>query len=137
MYMGRLGVLLIAVALVTGIVSCAAGSYSLAIVSTEGGSVSVPGEGMFTYNEGTVVTLAAEPEEGYYFVSWTGDVASIAGVNAAATAVTMNADYSIMANFVKGWLAFPNPDVGASIRGDISERGYLFPSDVQDHNPLH
>ncbi len=128
---------MIAVALIAGVVSCAAGSCSLAIASTEGGSVTRPGEGMFSYDNGRVVTLTAEPEEGCYFVCWTGDVGTVADVNTAATTLTMNADYSIMANFVEGWLAFPNSNVGASIRGDISERGYLFPSDVQDHNPLH
>ena len=135
--MGKVCILLIAVALIAGVVGCAAESYSLTVATTEGGSVTRPGEGIFNYDEGTVVTLTAEPEEGYYFVCWTGDVGTVAEVNAAATAVTMNADYSMMANFVEGWPTFPNPDIGGSIRGDISDRGYLFPSDVQDHNPFH
>jgi uncharacterized repeat protein (TIGR02543 family) len=37
--------------------------------------------------------------EGYLFDEWTGDVATIVDVNAAA--ITMNGDYSITANFVK------------------------------------
>jgi len=133
----RVDILVIAVALIAGIVGCDGESYALVIASTEGGSVTAPRQGIFIYDEGTVVNLTAEAEEGYYFVSWTGDVATIADVNAATTTVTMNADYSIMANFVETWAAFPNPDVGAAIRGDIVERGYLFPSDVQDHNPFH
>jgi len=54
---------------------------------------------VFTYDEGTVVDLVAEPEEGYRFDAWTGDVGTIADVNAAATTITMNGDYAITANF--------------------------------------
>ena len=73
--------------------------YALAINSTNGGSVTIPGEGTFKYDAGTVVGLAAEAEEGYRFVNWTGDVDIIANVNAAETTITMNGDYSITANF--------------------------------------
>ena len=74
--------------------------YDLIISSTEGGSVTEPGEGTFTYDEGTVVDLVAEPEAGYYFVNWTGDVGTIGNANDATTTITMNGDYSITANFV-------------------------------------
>jgi len=74
--------------------------YSLIITSTEGGEVTEPGEGVFSYDEGTVVGLVAEAEESYQFVNWTGDVGTIADVNAAATTITMNGGYSITANFV-------------------------------------
>jgi hypothetical protein len=73
--------------------------YDLTISSTEGGSVIEPGEGVFTYDEGTVVDLVAEAEEGYRFVEWTGDVGTVADVHAATTTITMNGDYSITANF--------------------------------------
>jgi hypothetical protein len=76
-------------------------SNNLSISSTEGGSVTEPGEGMFTYDEGTVVDLIATPSEGYRFVEWTGDVGTIADVYAATTSITMNGDYSITAEFVK------------------------------------
>jgi alpha-tubulin suppressor-like RCC1 family protein len=75
--------------------------YDLTIASTAGGSVTTPGEGVFTYDEGTVVNLIAEPDAGYLFSSWTGDVGTITNVNAAATTITMSSDYSITANF--GW----------------------------------
>jgi len=74
--------------------------YDLTINSTAGGSVTTPGEGTSTYDEGTVVNLAAEAEEGYCFVEWTGDVSTIADVYAAATTITMSSNYSITANFV-------------------------------------
>jgi uncharacterized repeat protein (TIGR02543 family) len=73
--------------------------YSITISSTEGGSVTVPGEGTFTYDEGTVVDLVAEADAHYQFVKWTGDVGTIADVNATITTITMNGDYSITANF--------------------------------------
>ncbi|MDH4067866.1 MAG: hypothetical protein OEU97_02915, partial [Dehalococcoidia bacterium] len=49
----------------------------------------------------TVVDLVAAPDSGYRFVNWTGDVATIGNITAAATNITMNGDYSITANFVK------------------------------------
>ena len=73
--------------------------YALAINSTDGGSVTTPGEETFTYDAGTVVDLVAEVEEGYQFVNWTGDVNAIADVDAAATTITMSGNYSITANF--------------------------------------
>jgi uncharacterized repeat protein (TIGR02543 family) len=77
------------------------GKVALTTSSTAGGSVTTPGEGAFTYDGGTVVDLVAEAEEGYRFVNWTGDVGTIANVNAASTTITMNDDYSITANFVE------------------------------------
>jgi len=76
-----------------------AGQYSLTISSTAGGSVTLPGEGAFTYDAGTVVSLAATPASGYQFVNWTGNVGTIANVNAASTTITMNDSYSIRASF--------------------------------------
>jgi len=73
--------------------------YTLTIFSTPGGSVTEPGEGTHTYDEGIVQNLVAEPEEGYRFVCWTGDVGTIANVYAAQTIITMNDDYSITARF--------------------------------------
>jgi hypothetical protein len=73
--------------------------FDLTISSTAGGTVTAPGEGTFTYDQGTGVNLVAEAEEGYQFVNWTGDVDAIVHVDAASTNITMNGDYSITANF--------------------------------------
>jgi len=73
--------------------------YHLTISSTAGGSVILPGEGAFQYEEGTVVSLAAEADEGYRFVRWTGDVGSIGDADAAETTIVMNGDHSITADF--------------------------------------
>lgn len=73
--------------------------HRLAINSTEGGIVTAPGVGVFTYDEGTIVDLVAEVDEGYFFLEWTGNVSTVANVHAASTNITMNDDYEITANF--------------------------------------
>ena len=98
-YFAKIGILLIVVALVAGIISCNGGvTYDLTIDSTAGG-VTTPAEGTHTYDVRTVVDLVATPDCGYVFVNWTGDTGQIDDVNAAATNITMSADYSITANF--------------------------------------
>jgi len=71
----------------------------LSISSTVGGDVTRPGEGAFVYHPGRRLNLIAGAETGYRFVNWTGDVDTIANVNAAQTSVVMNDSYSITANF--------------------------------------
>jgi hypothetical protein len=75
--------------------------YRLTISSTAGGWVTVPGEGTFTYDAGAVVNIVANPTRGYRFVNWTGDVSTIADMNATSTMITMDGHYSITANFNK------------------------------------
>ena len=87
----------------------------LTISSTEGGSVTTPGEGVFTYDDGTVVDLVAEAEEGYRFDEWTGNVSTIADVYAAATNITMNGDYSITAEFIKRYDLTTDSTDGGSV----------------------
>jgi len=78
------------------------GKVTLTVSSTDGGSVTAPGEATFAYDEGTVVNLEAEPEEGYSFVKWIGDVDGMADVTAVSTTITMNDNYSITATFKFG-----------------------------------
>jgi hypothetical protein len=99
-------------------------TYDLTTSSTEGGSVTEPGENTFTYDEGTVVDLIATPGEGYRFVEWTGDVGTIADVNAATTTITMDGDYSITANFVKQY----DLTIDSTVGGNVTTPGEgLFP----------
>jgi len=98
--------LAIALAISVSLIGCTAEApeiteYNLTISNTEGGSVTTPGQGTgsFTYDEGEVVNLVAEPDKGYEFVNWTGDVGTVTNVNAASTTITMNDDYSVTANF--------------------------------------
>ena len=75
--------------------------YTLTIASTEGGSVTDPGEGTFTYIEDEVVDLEAVADTGYIFTGWTGDTGEIDDTDAASTFITMNDDYSVTASFVE------------------------------------
>jgi uncharacterized protein YkwD len=103
--MKRIGILLIVVALMAATAGCTGvgGSYGespvLTITSTAGGSVVTPGEGIFVCAEGQVVSLLAQPAEGYEFVYWTGNVGTVANVTAASTTITTNDRCSIQANF--------------------------------------
>ena len=107
--MKRIGSFLIVAALIAVMAGCSVVSpsggpeyeepYTLSITSTIGGSVTNPGEGIFTCSEGAVINLLAEPEEGYQFTNWTGDVGTIANVNAALTTIAVSASQSIRANF--------------------------------------
>jgi len=90
--------------------------YDLTIDSTAGGNVSAPGEGLFPdYDAGTVVDLVAEAKEGYEFVNWTGDVSTIADVYNAESTITMNGDYSIMAEFAPVYDLTISSSAGGSV----------------------
>jgi uncharacterized protein YkwD len=109
--MKRIGSFLIALALIAAMAGCTVvspsggpdygESYTLTITSSAGGSVTNPGEGTFTCAEGEVVNLFALPEPGYQFTNWTGNVGTIAYVNASITTITANDNYSIRANFLE------------------------------------
>jgi len=75
---------------------------TLTTSSTPGGWISNPGEGVFDYDEGTVVSLTAQASGGYAFLTWTGtavDAGKVADATSAGTTVTMDADYTLVANF--------------------------------------
>lgn len=144
--MRRFSVFLVVVVLVVGIVACGGPvQYSLTISTTEGGEITTPSEGTSSYEEETDVALVAFPHSGYRFVSWTGDVDTIADISAASTTVTMSADCSITANFVKqydltisstdgGSVTMPGEDIFACDEGEVvnlvaeAEEGYHFVS---------
>jgi len=71
----------------------------LVISSTAGGSVASPGEGTFSYAEGTFVELWAKAECGHRFVGWSGDVDTVASARAGETIIRVNGNYSITASF--------------------------------------
>jgi hypothetical protein len=68
-------------------------SYTLTINTNGNGTVTGAG----TYEEGTVVDIMATPDEGWVFLSWSGDVAD---PNAASTTVTMDGNKTVTANFI-------------------------------------
>ena len=120
------GILLIVAILLAGVAACdgagaVANTYQLAVSSASGGSVPTPGAGTFTYDAGMVVQLVATPDDGYQFLSWTGATQGIANPSAAATTITMNDNYAIVANFdIEG---ADNPGDGGSSGGDPSGGG--------------
>jgi len=73
--------------------------YVLAIESTEGGSVTCPGEGEFEVYHGEVVPLSAEAEDCHRFLRWTGDIETIADPYSEDTQIEMMEPYSIKAEF--------------------------------------
>jgi len=111
-YLAMASTFLIVLALIAGVAGCDGGggseTYELTIASTSGGSVTDPGEGVYTYDEGTVVRLIAGADGDYQFASWTGDVGTITNINTATTNITMNGDYSITAEFAYVPLSVPS-----------------------------
>jgi hypothetical protein len=73
--------------------------YTLTYTAGLNGSITAPATSPTSHSSGTSVTITAVPVAGYHFVNWTGDVSTVANVNAATTTITMNGDYSITANF--------------------------------------
>jgi hypothetical protein len=126
-YVARVGIFLIMVALMVGVIGCGGGvEYNLTITSTAGGSVATPGEDTYTCDEGEVVNLVAEAEEGYYFVEWTGDVSNVADVKDASTTITMKDDYSITATFaVKQYNLVIHSTEGGSVTTP-GENAYIY-----------
>ena len=101
-YVPAMSIFLVIVALTVGIVGCDDGGsepYTLTIASTAGGSVTTPGEGTFTYDEGTVVNLVATADDGYGFQAWIGDTEGVADPGSHTTTMILSQDSSITANF--------------------------------------
>jgi subtilisin family serine protease len=86
----------------TVIANFAVSQMTLTSSSSGNGNVTVPGEGTFQYNYGTIVNLAASPATGFHFVNWTGTgvtAGKVANPNLAAATITMEGNYSVIANF--------------------------------------
>ncbi len=80
------------------------GYRSLAISSTEGGQVSVPGEDVYNFSPGTIVNLEADAQDEYHFLNWSGsavDAGKVADPNSATTTVIVDAHYTLVANFLR------------------------------------
>ncbi len=97
--MKRFAIFLLTVSLIAAVTGCAGVRYDLSISSTAGGSVVTPGEGVSSYEQGTVVSLVASPASGYQFFNWLGNVGAVDNVSSPSTTITMNDSYSIIASF--------------------------------------
>ena len=96
---------------------------TLAISSTAGGSVTMPGEGAFPYDHGTSAAVTAAPDDNYHFVAWTGtavDAGKVGDAGSASTAVTVDADYTLEALFAIDQRAL---SLSSSVGGNVSMPG--------------
>ncbi len=111
----------------TGWCGTAVGTYALTTSSTAGGSVTVPGEGIFSYDSGSSVLVVAVAATNHDFTGWTGAAVTagkVADPGAASTTVTMDADYTLMANFSPIVLIDPRTvTVSSSDGGAVSVPG--------------
>jgi uncharacterized repeat protein (TIGR02543 family) len=91
--------------------------YELTISSTAGGSVTIPGEGVFPYYAGAQVHLLAEPEAGHQFIGWTAPAGTFSDETAEETNFTMPAEaVTITASFEE----VPLPTVTTQAATDIT-----------------
>ncbi len=72
--------------------------HTLTIAAGSGGTTN-PVPGTYTHDYGTQVQVTAEPNDGYQFNGWTGDVPS-GDENDNPVTITMDADKSITATFI-------------------------------------
>jgi hypothetical protein len=99
-------------------------TYTLATNATNGSiSLNPPGG---VYTTGTVVTVTANPNTGYAFGNWSGDLSG--SVN--PTTITMNGNKSVTANFS---VLPPGSQTVLFVVGDANSMG---PSDIAIHNRL-
>ncbi|RPH38935.1 MAG: hypothetical protein EHM87_24905, partial [Burkholderiales bacterium] len=78
------------------------GQRILICSSTEGGSVTQPGEGTFLYGNSTDVNITATPDTHFHFVNWTGTgvvADKVANPNSVSTTIRMDNAYTLVANF--------------------------------------
>ncbi len=70
--------------------------YQLTVAASTGGTTS-PSPGIYSYEEGTEVTLKAVADSNYKFVTWSGDISDTNN----PTTITMDSNISITANFAQ------------------------------------
>ncbi len=73
-------------------------SYTLTAVSSSGGSVTQPGQGVLLFHAGAVVTLVARADAGWTFDHWTGDVED---ASSPTTTIMMSQSQAVTAIFVR------------------------------------
>ena len=102
-YIAKIGMLLIAVALVAAIVSCnGVATYELTMAENPvAGGTATDETGTSPYPAGTDVSIKTVATSPYQFFKWTAPAGTFADENAATTTFTMPAeDVTATANFV-------------------------------------
>lgn len=100
--------------------------HTLTLSSGEGGAVANPGEGAFEFDESTIVFVSALADDGYRFLNWTGTAVNAGVVEDSASAntkVTMNANYTLTANFIAGPAVQRTLTVSAGKGGSVVDPG--------------
>jgi len=69
---------------------------AVTITSGVGGTVTAPGEGTFTYQNGELVRLETKADSGYTFVKWSGSYSTTEN----PAILIVNLDHQIRAAFV-------------------------------------
>jgi len=98
--------------------------YTINIEADDGGTTD-PSPGTHAYNAGTEVQITAIPESGYRFGSWTGDIPP-GQENDNPLTITIGADKSITANFVRQYALIISSDEGGTT--DPSPNTYIHDS---------
>ncbi|MHC4457275.1 MAG: InlB B-repeat-containing protein [Planctomycetota bacterium] len=117
----------------------AAPARSLTTSSTDGGDVTVPGEGTFQYDYDTVVDIVATPQANYRFVSWAGSgvtAGNVADPNSADTTINIDENYTVHASFEQ----LPSDNFNDNRRNAIwrsSAEDYSKVAVVEDANQLN
>ncbi len=86
----------------TLVANFAVNQKTLTVSAGTGGNVTAPGEGSFQCAQGASVSIQAAAKAHYYFTHWSGtavDAGKVADPASAGTSVTMDADYTLAANF--------------------------------------
>jgi hypothetical protein len=76
--------------------------FTVQFSSTDGGSVTRPGEGAFTYEYGQRVDIEATPDPGHLFVEWTGsavDSGNLTFLTRLSTDFVVTENFTVRANF--------------------------------------
>jgi len=106
---------------------------TLTTSATSGGTVTQPGIGDFNYPDGNVVNLVATADLHYQFVNWTGSAVTagrVAAPNSAATTVTMDANYTVTANFASDMVISGTITCASRAVNDVNVAGLGVVTDV-------
>ena len=109
--------------------------YSLILSSTDGGSVTVPGEGSFSYPYGGIIPVTANASPGYHFLYWTGSAVEenkVENIMSANTTINLKySDYTLQAIFVKDKdIIYVDDDSVGTNDGSSWQNAYIYLQDA-------
>lgn len=94
-------------------------TYTVSVTSSSSDAGTVSPSGENTYNEGEEVEIQADPNEGYVFTEWTGDIESTENPHS----LTVDQDYDITADFeVKSYELTINKEGEGTVSEEVLEQ---------------